>query len=80
MAVFFLRLLPPYAGAPGSLATLLGLGLVFCTRTFAWLTAYAAVVARIGDALDTGRLRTALDRITGTVLVALGLRLATERV
>jgi hypothetical protein len=36
--------------------------------------------ARIGDVLDAGRLRTALERITGTVLVALGLRLATERV
>ena len=59
---------------------MLGPGFVFCTLTFPWLTAYAAVVARIGDVLDAGRLRTALDRITGTVLVALGVRLATERV
>jgi threonine/homoserine/homoserine lactone efflux protein len=80
MVVFFLSLLPPYAGAHGSLAALLGVGLVFCTLTFLWLTAYAAAAARIGDVLDAGRLRTALKRITATVLVALGLRLATERV
>jgi threonine/homoserine/homoserine lactone efflux protein len=80
MVVFFLSLLPQYAGAHGSLATPLGLGFVFCSLTFLWLTAYAAVVARLGDVLRAGRLRTALDRITGAVLVALGLRLAAERV
>ncbi len=74
-----MSLLPQYAGPHGPLPTLLGLGLVFCTLTFLWLTAYAAVVARLGDVLRAGRVRTALDRISGVVLVALGLRLATER-
>jgi threonine/homoserine/homoserine lactone efflux protein len=80
MVVFFLSLLPQYAGARGSLGTLLGLGLVFCTLTFCWLAGYAAVVARLGDVLRAGRLRTAIDRVGGVVLVALGLRVATERV
>ena len=79
MVVFFLSLLPQYAGQ-GSLGTLLGLGALFCTLTFAWLTAYAAVVARVGEHLRAGRVRNAIDRISGVVLVALGLRLATERV
>jgi len=79
MVAFFLSLLPQYAGH-GSLGTLLGLGLLFCTLTFGWLTAYAAVVARLGERLRAGRVRNAVDRISGVVLVALGLRLATERV
>jgi threonine/homoserine/homoserine lactone efflux protein len=80
MVVFFLSLLPQYAGRHGSLGTLLGLGLVFCTLTLCWLAAYATVVARLGGVLRTGRIRIALDRISGLVLVALGVRLATERV
>jgi threonine/homoserine/homoserine lactone efflux protein len=49
------------------------------TLTFGWLTAYAVVVARLGERLRAGRVRNAVDRISGVVLVALGLRLATER-
>ena len=80
MVVFFLSLLPQYAGPQASLGTLLGLGVMFCTLTLCWLAAYAAVVARLGDVLRAGRARTAIDRISGAVLVALGVRLATESV
>lgn len=80
MVVFFLSLLPQYAGPHAALVPLLGLGLVFCTLTFCWLAAYAVVVARLGDRLRGSRVRTAIDRISGIVLVGLGLRLATERV
>ena len=45
--------------------------------TFAWLTFYAVAVARLGRLL-TGAVRRALDAVTGVVLVALGLRLATD--
>jgi len=54
-------------------------GLLFCTLTFAWLAIYANVVARAGDLLRRQRVRRTLDAITGGVLVALGIRLATER-
>jgi len=79
MAVFFTSLLPQFA-PPGSatFAGLLGLGLVFCTMTLAWLTAYSVVIARAGQALRRPGLRRALDAVLGSVLVALGLRLATE--
>ena len=76
MAVFFTSLLPQFGGS--SFATLLLLGLVFCSMTFAWLTGYAFAVARAGDFLRKTRVRKWLERITGVVLVAFGVRLATE--
>jgi threonine/homoserine/homoserine lactone efflux protein len=69
MAVFFTSLLPQFAS---SFASLLAHGLVFVTMTIAWL----AFVAQVGQALR--RLRRVVDAVTGVVLVALGLRLATE--
>jgi threonine/homoserine/homoserine lactone efflux protein len=76
MAVFFTSLLPQFAA---TFASLLALGLVFCSLTLVWLTGYAIVVARAGDFLRRPRMRRALDGLTGGVLVALGLRLAAER-
>jgi threonine/homoserine/homoserine lactone efflux protein len=76
MAVFFTSLLPQFAG---SFAGLLALGVVFAAMTVTWLGAYAVVIARAGDALRRPAVRRVLDAITGTVLVALGLRLATGR-
>jgi threonine/homoserine/homoserine lactone efflux protein len=55
------------------------LGLVFCSLTLIWLSAYAVVVARAGDVLRRPAIRRVLDAATGLVLTALGLRLATER-
>jgi threonine/homoserine/homoserine lactone efflux protein len=76
MAVFFTSLLPQFGG--DSFAALLVLGLVFCSMTFAWLTGYAFAVERAGDFLRRGRVRAWLDRVTGAVLIAFGIRLATE--
>jgi threonine/homoserine/homoserine lactone efflux protein len=79
MAVFFSSLLPQFA--PGGEASFLGLaalGLAFCAMTLAWLTAYAVAVARAGDLLRRARVRRAVDGVTGAVLVAFGLRLATQ--
>jgi threonine/homoserine/homoserine lactone efflux protein len=77
MAAFFTSLLPQFGGE--SFAALLALGLVFCSMTFIWLSAYAAVVSRAGDVLRRSAVRRALDAVVGSVLVGLGLRLATER-
>ena len=76
MAVFFTSLLPQFAG---SFAGLLALGVLFAVMTLAWLSAYAVAVARAGDALRRPAVRRVLDAVTGAILVALGLRLATER-
>jgi threonine/homoserine/homoserine lactone efflux protein len=80
MAVFFTSLLPQFAPeGGGSFAGLLLLGLVFCSLTLAWLSCYALAVARAGDLLRRPRIRRALDGLTGAVLIAFGLRLATEQ-
>ena len=54
------------------------LGLVFFAMTFLWLAAYSAAVDRAGHVLRRPCVRRALDAVTGTVLVALGLRLAAQ--
>ena len=76
MLAFFTSLLPQFAS---SFAGLLVLGLVFCTMTLAWLTFYALVVTRAGALLRRERVRRALEAVTGTVLIAIGVRLAAER-
>jgi threonine/homoserine/homoserine lactone efflux protein len=77
MAIFFTSLLPQFAPEP-TFGRLLVLGLVFSAMTFSWLTGYAFAVAKAGDFLRRPRIRQALDRVTGAVLIALGLRLASE--
>ena len=79
MALFFTSLLPQFAPHPASFLHLLALGLLFCATTLLWLSGYAAAVARLGDVLRRSRVRRTLDAVTGTVLVAFGVRLATER-
>ena len=76
MAVFFPSLLPQFAHSFGAL---LALGLVFAAMTLVWLSGYALVVARAGDFLRRPRVRRAIDAIVGVVLVAFGVRLASER-
>jgi len=76
MAIFFTSLLPQFGGV--SFLSLFSLGLVFCTMTLVWLTAYGVAVAKAGDVLRRPRIRRTIDAVTGTVLVALGLRLAAE--
>jgi threonine/homoserine/homoserine lactone efflux protein len=79
IAVFFTSFLPQFTTDGASFLSLLVLGLVFCALTFSWLVAYGAVVAKAGDALRRPRVRRVLEGFTGAVLIALGLRLATER-
>lgn len=79
IAVFFVSLLPQFVGEGGSsFLALVALGLAFSAMGLAWLSLYAIVVARAGAFLR-GRARRVIDAVTGTVLVALGLRLAADR-
>jgi threonine/homoserine/homoserine lactone efflux protein len=79
-AVFFTSLLPQFVPAGGtSFLALLALGLVYCSITLAWLSAYAVAVARVGVVLRRPIVRRAVEAVTGVVLTALGLRPATER-
>jgi threonine/homoserine/homoserine lactone efflux protein len=76
MLAFFTSLLPQFAS---SFAGLLALGLLFCTMTLVWLTVYSVVVPKAGVLLRRPRVRRTIEAVTGTVLIALGLRLATEQ-
>ena len=75
MLAFFTSLLPQFSSTG---AGLLAHGLLFCMLTTIWLSGYAVVVSRARALLDRGRVRRALDAVTGTVLVAFGVRLAAE--
>ncbi|MGH2822791.1 MAG: LysE family translocator [Thermoleophilaceae bacterium] len=81
MAAFFTSLLPQFGAtdAGPSFWLMLALGLLFCVLTWLWLVLYATAIHRLGDALRGSAVRRSIEAVTGTVLVALGLRLATER-
>jgi threonine/homoserine/homoserine lactone efflux protein len=75
IAVFFPSLLPQFAD---SFAPLLTLGVIFAAMTLVWLTAYAFAVAKAGQVLLRPRVRRLIDAVVGVVLVAFGVRLATD--
>ena len=79
IGIFFTSLLPQFV-APGHsvLLPFLILGAVFVLMTIAWLCAYCLVAARAAETLKRPRVRAALDRFTGVVLIAIGLRVAAE--
>jgi threonine/homoserine/homoserine lactone efflux protein len=76
IAVFFTSLLPQFGT---TFWTMLPLGLCFAALTLVWLSAYAVAVSKAAHAFRRPRIRRLLDAATGTVLVALGVRLAAER-
>ena len=79
-AVFFTSLMPQFTPTEGpAFPVLLGLGLLFSLMTFAWLALYASAVDRLRELLSRTGVRRALDATMGTVLVALGGRLALEK-
>jgi threonine/homoserine/homoserine lactone efflux protein len=78
--VFFTALLPQFVSPqdPALLVSLLMTAIAAAT-SLAWLSVYAAVVPRAGDVLRRAAVRRALDRVTGIVLIGLGVRLALTR-
>jgi threonine/homoserine/homoserine lactone efflux protein len=75
MAAFFTSLLPQFGT---SFATMAAFGLLFAALTWLWLALYATVLARLRQALSRTAVRRAIEAVSGAVLVALGLRVATE--
>ena len=79
IGIFFTSLLPQFVDSGHSvLVPFLALGAVFVVMTALWLFAYCLIAARAAKILHRPRVRAAMDRGTGTVLIALGLRLALE--
>ena len=80
MAVFYTSLMPQFTPSEGpAFPVLVGLGLLFSAMTFSWLALYATAVDRLSAFLARSGVRRAIDAAMGTVLVALGGRLAVER-
>jgi threonine/homoserine/homoserine lactone efflux protein len=80
VAVFFTSFLPQFVSRDGPvLGQLLLLGAVFNLLGVVWLCGYAVFASRVGEALRRPRVRAAVERVTGCVLIAFGVRLATER-
>lgn len=79
-ALFFLSYLPQFVDRTGSVpAQVAALAAIHIAIGLVWLTFYASLVARAHDALARPRVKASLERVTGVVLIALGLRVATER-
>ena len=78
IAAFFTSLLPQFIGSGRPvLVPFLLLGGVFVLMTLLWLCAYALMAAKASTHLRRPRVKAALDRVTGVVLIGLGVRLAT---
>lgn len=78
VAVYFLALLPQFLPADGSTAQTLELAGIATAGTVAWFAALALVVGALKRFFSDGRVRRGLDAVLGSVLVALGLKVAAE--
>ena len=80
VAVFYLTFLPQFIDPSGNvLAQSLAFAVAHAAMGIAWLSAYAYVLTRLSAFFARHGVRRWLERITGTVLIALGARLALER-
>ncbi len=79
IALFYTTFLPQFI-RPGDPVLLLSIAMagVHIALGIVWLSAYAWLLARAVDAFKSSWLRRALDAVTGTVLVALGIRVAAD--
>jgi threonine/homoserine/homoserine lactone efflux protein len=80
VAIFYLTFLPQFIG-PGEpvFRRSLMLASIHIAMGFAWLTAYAWFIDRLGAVLTRPMVKAWLERVTGGLLIALGARLAWER-
>jgi len=76
---FFVTVMPQFLVLGDSPLRLLVMVAVYEAMLLAWLIAYGHVVSRIGRSGFGIRVRQALTRVTGIVLIGLGARLALER-
>lgn len=80
LAVFFLTLLPqfidPHDAAAARSLLLAGIYSAMCA---VWLVAFTLFVTRAREALRTPRVIRIVERVTGSVLIVVGLRVAVDR-
>jgi RhtB (resistance to homoserine/threonine) family protein len=78
IAVFFTSFLPQFVHGGAVFLPLLLLGGLFAALTLAWLAAYALLIGRSSALLRRPGVRKVVDRATGVVLIAFGVRLALD--
>jgi threonine/homoserine/homoserine lactone efflux protein len=78
VALFFVTFLPQFLAAdgPAPWAQALALSVIFAVLYLSWFTLYVLVVEQLGRLLQRPRVKTAIERVTGVLLVGLALRLA----
>jgi RhtB (resistance to homoserine/threonine) family protein len=80
VAIFYLTFLPQFIDPAGNvLAQSLLFAVAHAVMGIVWLSAYAYVLARLSRLFARSGVRRWLERVTGVVLVGLGVRLAFER-
>ncbi|MEV6824842.1 LysE family translocator [Amycolatopsis sp. NPDC051102] len=78
VAVYFLALLPQFLPADGATLQTLELAAIATAGTVLWFVTLAVVVGALKRFFSAGRVRRVLDAVLGSVLVALGLKVAAE--
>ena len=80
VGIFFTSLLPQFVSPHGSaLLQMLMLGGIFIAFNVFWMCSYALAAVRLSHVLSRARVKAAIDRVSGLVLVGVGIRLAIER-
>jgi len=75
----FATVMPQFIQPGDSTARLVLMVLCYDAIVIVWLCAYAIVVSKVRRTSAGARVRQVLERVTGTVMVGLGVRLALER-
>ncbi len=80
VGIFFTSLLPQFISphAP-ALPQMLLLGAIFIAFNLVWMSSYAVAAVRLSDVLSRTRVKATIDRISGLVLVGVGVGLALDR-
>jgi threonine/homoserine/homoserine lactone efflux protein len=79
-ALFFLSYLPQFVDRSRAVLPQVALlAAIHIVIGLIWLTFYAWFVARLHTAVTRPRVKAALERVTGAILIALGIRVALER-
>ncbi len=76
---FFVTVMPQFLSAGDSPVRLVAMTAAFEAMLLVWLIAYGHAVSRAGRSRAGTRVRQAVGRLTGVVLIGLGARLAFER-
>jgi threonine/homoserine/homoserine lactone efflux protein len=79
LAVFFIALFPQFVGERGDvLPTTLAMAAMIVCFDFVWYSTLAVLASRAKAGLEASRAGRWMERVTGSVLIALGLRVALD--